>query len=609
MNKFLKLAQDYAKSHNGSLMTVEYVDAKTKMQWKCQNENHPSWMISWDTIKRNNSWCSACRLENLRKENGSTFLKKAQDYAKSHNGSLITTEYVNAKTKMEWKCSNPEHSTFFLDLDKATSKNRWCKSCAVHSPEWTENKQKAIDIAKSHGGLVIFPKDIEHIKTNTVLTFKCSNHEHKPWKTMFRNVSEFETWCPECAGRFTPQEFVQKAHKFAQDNGGVCLTNTYENQNSRFKFKCSIPDHDEFEGTYSMIQSNVWCKECKKTSESVLAYKASRLQEAKDFAKTRGGECLSTEFIAAEEYLIWKCHEKNHNPWKSKFTNTVGSNQRWCPECAGQLPPDKLLIKAQNYANKHNGKVLSQDIQLATQKVEWKCENNAHPSWKVSLTSVTTQNTWCPQCGYENYYMENSVRIILQTLLGIEFSKSRPSWNINPLTQQTLELDGYNEEHKIAFEFQGRHHFKQLFKKQNLQDIQFKDKQKIINCKNNGVKLLIISQEKKMYKLNVCLDIIQNYLTSIGISFEPITDIEKLEKKIFQLTRNKEKDKKLQIAKDHASSKNGECLSDTYLNYSHHMKWKCSKPEHQPWLATYSSVIRNNSWCPECAHKKPKFIS
>lgn len=36
--------------------------------------------------------------------------------------------------------------------------------------------------------------------------------------------------------------------------------------------------------------------------------------------------------------------------------------------------------------------------------------------------------------------------------------KSRPAWLKNPTTKRNLELDMYNEEHRIAFEYDGAQH-------------------------------------------------------------------------------------------------------------------------------------------------------
>lgn len=63
------------------------------------------------------------------------------------------------------------------------------------------------------------------------------------------------------------------------------------------------------------------------------------------------------------------------------------------------------------------------------------------------------------------------------------------------------------------------------------------------------------------------------------------------------------KENRLLIAKNHAESLGGTCLSDTYLGVDYKILWKCSNPEHPSWQATYYSVVVNKSWCLKCAYK------
>ena len=44
----------------------------------------------------------------------------------------------------------------------------------------------------------------------------------------------------------------------------------------------------------------------------------------------------------------------------------------------------------------------------------------------------------------------------------------------------------------------------------------------------------------------------------------------------------------IEYAKELAHSRNGECLSDVYINYTTHLRWRCSK-SHE-WLASISSI-------------------
>ncbi len=53
---------------------------------------------------------------------------------------------------------------------------------------------------------------------------------------------------------------------------------------------------------------------------------------------------------------------------------------------------------------------------------------------------------------------EEIARVVFQTLFGRKFKKVRPEWLRYPQTGRLLELDGYNADLKIAFEYQGAQH-------------------------------------------------------------------------------------------------------------------------------------------------------
>lgn len=87
-------------------------------------------------------------------------------------------------------------------------------------------------------------------------------------------------------------------------------------------------------------------------------------------------------------------------------------------------------------------------------------------------------------------------RCIIECLTGVSFSSVRPTWLRNPLTGRSLELDGYNEELAIAFEYQGRQHYERVSRFQDTDEkfkMQvFRDEVKKSLCDEHGISLIII---------------------------------------------------------------------------------------------------------------------
>lgn len=91
---------------------------------------------------------------------------------------------------------------------------------------------------------------------------------------------------------------------------------------------------------------------------------------------------------------------------------------------------------------------------------------------------------------------ESICRDYLENAFDVKFPNCRPEWLVNPETGYKLELDCYNEELKIAVEYNGEQHyvFPNVFHKTKEQfDAQIRrDKYKEQLCKENGVVLISV---------------------------------------------------------------------------------------------------------------------
>jgi hypothetical protein len=92
---------------------------------------------------------------------------------------------------------------------------------------------------------------------------------------------------------------------------------------------------------------------------------------------------------------------------------------------------------------------------------------------------------------------EQICRIVLEMIFKVPFPSSRPLWLINPNTGSPMELDCYNEDLKLAVEYNGIQHYEYNESFHSSPDkyveSQYRDKQKKTLCKQQGVFLIVVS--------------------------------------------------------------------------------------------------------------------
>lgn len=59
----LTISQTYAKSKKVLCLSKEYKNTKIKLEWKCYNKNHPTWLSPFEKVVRRNQWCPECYKE------------------------------------------------------------------------------------------------------------------------------------------------------------------------------------------------------------------------------------------------------------------------------------------------------------------------------------------------------------------------------------------------------------------------------------------------------------------------------------------------------------------------------------------------------------------
>jgi hypothetical protein len=113
---------------------------------------------------------------------------------------------------------------------------------------------------------------------------------------------------------------------------------------------------------------------------------------------------------------------------------------------------------------------------------------------------------------------ENTCRYILEYICNKPFPSVRPTFLKNPATGYNLELDGYNEELKLGFEYNGHQHYlfpsKYITRPHDFIRMQERDLLKQKLCTQHNVKLIIIPYT---IEINQMYDFIVDQLLELGV--------------------------------------------------------------------------------------------
>ncbi len=151
------------------------------------------------------------------------------------------------------------------------------------------------------------------------------------------------------------------------------------------------------------------------------------------------------------------------------------------------------IENAREIAKVRSGKCLSHVFTSNKIPLIWQC-SLGHIWNTASYSNVKNHGSWCPTCSACT--SEYLTKMLLESITQIKFEQCRPDFLIREDTGRKLELDGYNEENSIAFEYQGIQHYSADVLHRNTEDTfeqqQIKDKLKVVRCEENGITLIVV---------------------------------------------------------------------------------------------------------------------
>lgn len=373
----------------------------------------------------------------------------------------------------------------------------------------------------------------------------------------------------------------------ARTRGGACLSKVYVNQTSKLQWKCGICGH-QWSARPAHVINGSWCPLCGR-KKSDLGRLRHSIDELDRLARDKGGRCLSEQYAGRRKQLHWKCAEGHE--WFAQPGSILAGT--WCPRCHGS--PTYSIEDMKTLASSRGGKCLSKQYVRSQAKLRWKC--SAGHSWEAVPASIVA-GRWCPECG--RGLGERLCRAFFEQKFKQPFPNKRPEWLLDR-NGKAMELDGYNNNLKIAFEHHGLQHYQVVGwnlspSARQLAAVQARDKLRRKSCRNAGVALIVVPSIGSLTPIEKLEHLITTKLRRQNI---------RLPKNYFgirvdysQAYRKARITKQLAKCQAHALSKGGRCLAIEYVTARQKVKWECDKGH--KWDATPDNVLRAGTWCPQC---------
>lgn len=292
---------------------------------------------------------------------------------------------------------------------------------------------------------------------------------------------------------------------------GKCLSETYQAMNKTLKWECGECGKVWEAYPNGIVYKQDWCTKC--SGRETWSY-----DQMVALGKVRGLEKTGIEgkFLTTKEiYENQKYPDRSKYKWKcgkceNEFESSANNVKRgsWCRVCQyDKLSKEfrepyenipKLAEKIGKIKTGYPGEFLA-DRQYydsvpmpSHQKFQWRC-GKCRSEFKMDIDHVKRPQ-WCPICTEGE--SERICRGYFERIFNAPFPKARPEWLINPETNNRLELDGHNENLKIAFEFNGPQHY-MYYPKFHRHFDDFKKRQELdylkeITCKEKGVTLISV---------------------------------------------------------------------------------------------------------------------
>jgi hypothetical protein len=445
--------------------------------------------------------------------------EKTIQFIESNGGQIIATNQLNGRHFFQIKCRNGHN--FTKEKNHLLYRRQYCPyyPCNEKKTEWRD--ELGFEIFKSRLK-DIFGDDVICTEltpqSSNKFSFKCNKcgeiwHNNPSYQLTTPKRKKRPPSCKKCGGS-SPKTILEKDDFLKSLNiTAIDGIPNIKTEQTKFRYKCNNCASEGLKtlnNLQNLFKSGLGYCDCtyKKTH-----WTYEKLQEA---GEKKGFILLDdpAQFCHNDKYK-WQCKAANH------ITHFgIGSLKNGCKICYD----DKRITSFQDI-NKWLG--LNETTITLLPNQTWK---GTHRNYEFHC-SICNKNflrsyysivngSLCPS--QSRSYSELVVQFFLEKLLGIEFICNKKYNFLINSNGEKMELDGYNEEHKIAFEHHGVQHYKESSKFHNQTNTLAKrkddDELKGQQCVASNIKLIVIPALFEITPITDLKNVIKSELIRLQIT-------------------------------------------------------------------------------------------
>lgn len=252
-------------------------------------------------------------------------------YIENFGYKLLSTEYINSKTKLLVQCDKGHKYEVVFDSFKTGNRCPYCSKKHKYTYEEVKEYIEQFNYKLLSDG---------YINVNEPLLIQCDN-KHEPYKTTFHNFKQGKR-CPKCAiisVRDKQKHSYEYVKKYIESFGYELLSDEYINAYVKLLVKCPNPSHKSYNVTFHSFQRGTRCPECANNQKHSYDY-------VKEYIESFGYKLLSDEYVNNQTKLLLQC--PNGHKWKAIY-NSFKQGHR-CPICNISKGERKII----NYLEENN---------------------------------------------------------------------------------------------------------------------------------------------------------------------------------------------------------------------------------------------------------------